>query len=79
MTRHHRQNLVQVFRIPALLALLSLFGLGASLVGDGAWDVGGALALLVPAGVGLVKLTGPFPTGRLWPGSAVPVRQRGFS
>jgi hypothetical protein len=61
MTDSNRQGLAQVFAIPALLAGLSLFGLVASLVGDGVWDVAGALALLVPAGVALVKLASGLP------------------
>ncbi|WP_223395231.1 hypothetical protein [Caulobacter segnis] len=38
-------TLWQVFRAPILIAVLSLFGLIAALLGDGAWDVVGELAL----------------------------------
>ena len=38
-------TLWQVYRGPLLIAALSLFGLVAALLGDGAWDVVGELAL----------------------------------
>lgn len=41
----HHFTLWQVFRAPAAIAALSLFGLVAALLGDGAWDVVGALTL----------------------------------
>jgi hypothetical protein len=41
----HHFTLWQVFRAPAVIAALSLFGLVAALLGDGLWDVVGALTL----------------------------------
>lgn len=41
----HHNTLWQVFRAPAAIAALSLFGLVAALLGDGVWDAVGALAL----------------------------------
>lgn len=38
-------TLWQVFRAPILIAALSLFGLVAALLGDGAWDAIGEAAL----------------------------------
>ncbi|MDS1139571.1 hypothetical protein RE432_03915 [Pusillimonas sp. SM2304] len=38
----------QIFFIPAVLALLTAFGLVAGLVGDGAYDLISWLALLAP-------------------------------
>jgi hypothetical protein len=41
----HHFTLWQVFRAPAFIAALSLFGLVAALLGDGTWDVVGAATL----------------------------------
>ncbi len=41
----HHFTLWQVFRAPAVIAALSLFGLVAALLGDGVWDVVGAVTL----------------------------------
>ena len=40
--------LVRIFGVPALICVLSLFGLVAALIGDGAWDAAGWLGLLAP-------------------------------
>ena len=45
MSKGHPLTLWQVFRAPAAIAALSLFGLVAALLGDGVWDAVGALAL----------------------------------
>ncbi|MDG2530853.1 hypothetical protein [Caulobacter endophyticus] len=50
MSRPHL-SLWQVFRIPAVVAVLSLFGLVAALLDDGAWDWIGAAALGVSVAV----------------------------
>lgn len=42
-----------VWKIPALLALLTLFGLLAALLGTGAWHWAAWLALAVPVFTGL--------------------------
>jgi hypothetical protein len=42
-------GLAAVFGVPAVIAGLSLFGLVAALIGDGAWDCAGWLGLLAPA------------------------------
>lgn len=44
MSRPHL-SLWQMFRIPVVVAALSLFGLVAALLDDGAWDWIGAAAL----------------------------------
>lgn len=41
----------RIFFIPAVLALLTAFGLVAGLVGDGAYDLMSWLALLAPVAV----------------------------
>ena len=41
----HHNTLWQGFRAPAAIAALSLFGLVAALLGDGVWDVVGAVTL----------------------------------
>lgn len=41
----HHFTLWQVFRAPVVIAALSLFGLVAALLGDGLWDIVGALTL----------------------------------
>lgn len=38
----------QIFAVPLAMGIVSAFGLVAALVGDGAWDVAGWLALAVP-------------------------------
>jgi len=43
----------QVFRWPAVLAAISLAGLLAALIGDGAWDGVSCLALAAPVAIGL--------------------------
>ena len=48
MSRPVTFGLRAVFAIPAALFLLSLFGLIAALLGDGAWDWMGWLGLLAP-------------------------------
>lgn len=45
MKSGHHLTLWQVFRAPGVIAALSLFGLVAALLGDGAWDAVGATAL----------------------------------
>lgn len=40
-----RHSLAAVFAIPAAVAVLSLFGLVAALIGDGVWDVAGWITL----------------------------------
>lgn len=48
MTRPITFGLRAIFAIPAVLALLSLIGLVAALIGDGVWDMVGWLGLLAP-------------------------------
>lgn len=45
MKTGHHLTLWQVFSVPAAIAALSLFGLVIALLGDGIWDVVGALTL----------------------------------
>jgi len=42
----------QIWAVPVLLALLTVIGLVAALLGDGAWDLVSALALGAPVAVG---------------------------
>jgi xanthosine utilization system XapX-like protein len=49
MSGTSRQSLVQVFAVPALIALASVMGLVGALVGDGVWDVVSSLCLAIPA------------------------------
>ena len=49
MKTGHHLTLWQVFGAPVLIAALSLFGLIAALLGDGAWDAIGAAALALIA------------------------------
>lgn len=44
-----RRTLSQIFMIPSALGIVSAIGLVAALVGDGAWDAAGWMALSVPA------------------------------
>lgn len=44
-------GLKAVFGVPVIVAILSLFGLIAALIGDGVWDGIGWLTLGVPVGV----------------------------
>jgi hypothetical protein len=41
-------GLAAILGVPAVIAGLSLFGLVAALIGDGAWDSAGWLGLLAP-------------------------------
>jgi hypothetical protein len=43
--RGHHLTLWQVFRAPTMIAAFSLFGLIVALLGDGVWDIVGALTL----------------------------------
>ncbi|MGB3063809.1 hypothetical protein ACR78Z_02395 [Sphingobacterium thalpophilum] len=43
-----KKNFWRLWGIPILLAILSLFGLIAALLGDGLWDLLGWIALSVP-------------------------------
>lgn len=43
---------------PLGLAVLSLFGLVAALLGDGVWNIAGYLSLLAPALIGLTLCCG---------------------
>jgi len=47
--RLSRQSLGQIFAAPALVALMSMAGLIAALVGDGLWDWLSSACLAVPA------------------------------
>jgi len=51
MTRQQPQNLFQIFMIPALIAVLSAFGLVSALVGDDLWDLASWLTLALPIAV----------------------------
>ncbi len=42
------QGLVRIFAAPGAIAALSLFGLVAALIGDGAWDWAGWIGLTAP-------------------------------
>jgi len=44
-------NLLTVFAVPVVVAVLSLFGLIAALIGDGMWDAVGGIALGVSVAV----------------------------
>lgn len=45
MIRARHLSLTTVFAIPAIVAVLSLIGLVAALIGDGVWDAVGWLGL----------------------------------
>ena len=47
--RAARRNLVQIFCVPLLVAVLSVVGLVSALVGDGWWDTMSWTALGIPA------------------------------
>jgi hypothetical protein len=51
--QHHaiKTDGLRVFRIPALLAVTTGFGLGSALVGDGLWDALSWFALGAPLAV----------------------------
>ena len=51
MIRARHLGLTAIFAIPAAVAVLSLFGLIAALIGDGVWDGVGWLALGGSVGV----------------------------
>ena len=51
MIRARHLSLIAVFAIPAAVAVLSLIGLVAALVGDGVWDVIGWIGLGVAVAV----------------------------
>lgn len=51
MIRTPHFNLRTIFVVPAVVAVLSLFGLVAALIGDGLWDAAGWLTLGVSIGV----------------------------
>jgi hypothetical protein len=46
-----RASLRRIFGLPLALAAVTLCGLVAALIGDGAWDHGSTLVLLVPLAV----------------------------
>lgn len=46
-----RQSFQRIFRIPALLAAVTAFGLVAALLGDGVWDGASWFALAIPLAV----------------------------
>ena len=48
MISSRRQSLRRIFRIPALLAVVTAFGLVAALLGDGVWDGASWFALAIP-------------------------------
>jgi len=43
------KNFTRIWKIPALLAVLTMFGLLAALLGTGAWHVLAWVALAIPA------------------------------
>jgi len=43
-----RRSLAQIFLLPAIVALVVVFGLVAALLGDGIWDMSSWLALAFP-------------------------------
>ncbi|ABS63680.1 conserved hypothetical protein [Parvibaculum lavamentivorans DS-1] len=49
MTRSRRYTLTEIFAIPLVLAIFTIVGLVAALLGDGWRDAVSWLALLVPA------------------------------
>ncbi len=51
MIRPINLGLGAIFAIPAIVAVLSLFGLVAALIGDGVWDVIGWMTLGVSIAV----------------------------
>ncbi|BAI76269.1 hypothetical protein AZL_d04430 (plasmid) [Azospirillum sp. B510] len=53
-----------LWRVPAGLALLSLIGLAAAILGDGVWDGLSWAALSVPLAICMVKLWRQWPAGR---------------
>ncbi|HEY4204452.1 MAG TPA: hypothetical protein VGM35_05490 [Xanthobacteraceae bacterium] len=48
MTQRRHMSMRRIFRIPALLAVVTAFGLVAALLGDGVWDGASWFALAVP-------------------------------
>ncbi|RZM34027.1 MAG: hypothetical protein EOP67_19275 [Sphingomonas sp.] len=61
----HKTNR-QIFALPILLGVSTVAGLGAGLIGDGVWDVGAGLLLVLPLVV----------TGRYWISPPEPVLRR---
>ena len=51
MIRTPHFSLRTIFVVPAVVAVLSLFGLIAALIGDGPWDAAGWITLGVSIGV----------------------------
>lgn len=47
------RSLWAVFRWPAVLAVISIVGLLAALLGDGAWDAMSWIALAIPVAIAL--------------------------
>jgi hypothetical protein len=43
-----REGLARIFAAPGAIAVLSLFGLVAALIGDGAWNAAGWVGLAAP-------------------------------
>jgi hypothetical protein len=48
MTRRPLRSVSTIYRIPAVIALISAVGLTSALLGDGMWDMLSWLALAVP-------------------------------
>ncbi len=51
--RSHERSSWQIFRIPLLLAVLTIFGLVAALLAEGVWQVLSWIALTVPVALAL--------------------------
>lgn len=63
MSRRRGLSTGAIFRVPLLLALLSLVGLLAALLGDGPWDAVSWVGLGVPVAV-IVWFVMPRPAAR---------------
>ena len=46
-----RRGLIRIFAVPAILAVLTIFGLTSGILGDGIWDAISWIALGIPIAV----------------------------
>jgi hypothetical protein len=50
-----QRSLMQIFRWPAILAVMTTVGLVSALLADGVWDALSWLMLLVPTAIGIAR------------------------
>ena len=63
--RGHERSNWQIFRIPLLLAALTMFGLIAALLAEGVWQVLSWVALALPIALALRHIGLPAAGGRV--------------